>query len=251
MRTSQTKQNGSSYIDSEKIYHSFNRTNNKEPLFKCDHDHQLFLDTINNYLSPYLDFITHNLIYNHFHFMYKVKSIYDIDNYLESLKPKDIVKTQLKFINSDKSIDYVDALLMNQFRRASISYAEKHNFVHGRKGNLFYKNMSTVCVDRPYSQLVTMRYINCNTIKHKMDILPSEYEWSSYNDFFGKGKGIINKELALSFFENLADFKSFHEEYIELHAAYLLKQNEIQDLEAKVIPSHLRKIENGKNKKPL
>jgi REP element-mobilizing transposase RayT len=55
------------------VHHVFNRTNNKERLFKTRENYLYFLRKYDEYLSPYLDTLAWCLIPNHFYLHVKVK----------------------------------------------------------------------------------------------------------------------------------------------------------------------------------
>ena len=76
----------------DSIYHVYNRTNNKEPLFKTDENRFYFLRQYAKYLEPFLDTFCWTLLPNHFHFLVRVKDSDTIKEYLktipyEQLKP--------------------------------------------------------------------------------------------------------------------------------------------------------------------
>ena len=57
------------------IFHVYNRTNNKEILFKTEENRLYFLKQFAKYLSPFLDTFCWNLLPNHFHFLVQIKSM--------------------------------------------------------------------------------------------------------------------------------------------------------------------------------
>ena len=62
-------------MQSGHFYHIFNRTNNKEPLFRSAADRRFFLLKYKQYLSPYLHTFAYCLLGNHFHLLVQVKDI--------------------------------------------------------------------------------------------------------------------------------------------------------------------------------
>ena len=58
----------------DNIYHIYNRTNNKELLFKSDENRRFFLGRFKHYLSSYPDTYYWCLLPNHFHFLIRVKA---------------------------------------------------------------------------------------------------------------------------------------------------------------------------------
>ena len=66
-------------------YHVYNRTNNKELLFRLDENRLFFLRQYAKYLEPYLDTFCWALLPNHFHFLVRIKSNENIKNYLKTI----------------------------------------------------------------------------------------------------------------------------------------------------------------------
>lgn len=60
-------------MEAGKFYHVYNRTNNKELLFKEHENYFFFLRKYKQYLSSYIDTYAYCLMPNHFHFLIKVK----------------------------------------------------------------------------------------------------------------------------------------------------------------------------------
>ncbi len=56
------------------IFHVYNRTNNRELLFRSDDNYLYFLKQYDKYLHPFLDTYCWNLMPNHFHLLVRVKS---------------------------------------------------------------------------------------------------------------------------------------------------------------------------------
>ncbi len=60
-------------FDFEKVYHIYNKTNNKELLFCTAENHRYFLQQYLLYISPIADTYSWSLLPNHFHFIIKIK----------------------------------------------------------------------------------------------------------------------------------------------------------------------------------
>jgi len=97
----------------ESIYHIYNKTNNKELLFRSDENFLYFLFLYAKYISPFADTFAWNLLPNHFHLMVRIKKENEVEKYIINL-PLDIqTKTEkLYLINKD-----INTLIENEFKR--------------------------------------------------------------------------------------------------------------------------------------
>jgi len=84
------------------IFHVYNRTNNKELLFKSAENKLFFLRQYQKYLHPFLDTFCWNLLPNHFHFLVRIKSTEEIKKYLQGLQPRALKPIEKKYLD-DKS----------------------------------------------------------------------------------------------------------------------------------------------------
>lgn len=64
----------------EHIYHVYNRTVDKKPMFTSDENYAFFIRQFDKYLSDYVNIYACNLIGNHFHFMIQIKDLSDLTN---------------------------------------------------------------------------------------------------------------------------------------------------------------------------
>lgn len=223
-------------ICSEGVFHSFNRTNNKELLFKKEQHYIMFLQTIKEFLAPFVRFLAHNLIPNHFHFAYQVRTINEMEAVINTIKPRKHCKKMIAFLAADDKEIRVDWLITNQWRKAFISYAKKVNFKINRKGNLFNQNFETTAAHTETDIRQLIRYINFNTVKHDMDVDPMVYNWSSFSDYFKRidNESLIDVELGLQYFDHIDEFIEYHFEFGHLYKRYKQHQQEIKRLKAQL-----------------
>ena len=125
------------------IYHVFNRTNNKELLFRSDENYRFFLRKYDEYLSPYLDTFAWCLIPNHFHFLVRVKSIQIIKRSVATIEIP--TQSEKQFISGKVS---VSQFIEHIFKRFFQSYALAFNKMYNRQGNLFYKTFKRAEVNK-------------------------------------------------------------------------------------------------------
>ena len=60
------------------IYHVYNQTNNKEPMFHTVGNRIRFLRNLEKYVAPFAHIFAYNLLGNHFHLLIEVLSKEDL-----------------------------------------------------------------------------------------------------------------------------------------------------------------------------
>ena len=185
------------------LYHVYNRTNNKELLFRNDTDRFLFLRRFNFYTAPFLETISWNLQLNHFHFYVRIKSFEEINNYLITRDSDELCITEKKFLKQNVSLHN---LIDNVFKRLFISYTTRFNKIHNRKGNLFHRPFKHVVTDKDSQFTQTVIYINANAVKHKLVKDISDYQWSSYHDIISENPTTLLRREILDWFGGKSQF---------------------------------------------
>lgn len=99
------------------VYHLYNRSINRELLFREEKDYRLFLEKVVKYLWNYLEFYAYCLIPNHFHFLVSVKTK---DREIELILENEKTKCAKLFLENKISIN---KFLEDQFRRLFSSHA--------------------------------------------------------------------------------------------------------------------------------
>jgi len=184
----------------ETIFHIYNRGNNKEKIFFDDQDYRAFLfrlglcfgfteEELNKeklIAIPYsrirITSINKNnfklhafcLMPNHFHLM--IEQIGNIP-------------------------------ISNLMLKTCTSYAKYINKKYKRIGHIFQDQFKAVLIEDNPQLMWTSAYIHMNAVKNKIVKHPSEYMWSSYNDY-AKERNllIVNKELLISTFGDIENF---------------------------------------------
>ena len=78
-------------FENDGIYHVYNRTVDRKPMFTSSENYAYFIRQFDKYLSNYIKIYAYNLLGNHFHFMIKVNDLTDsttfqkLSNLLESV----------------------------------------------------------------------------------------------------------------------------------------------------------------------
>lgn len=191
-------------FEEHKIYHVFNRTNNKEKLFLSDENHRFFLKKYSEYLSPFSETIVWCLLSNHFHFLIRIKSSEIIKADLSSRDIEFLSASEKDFLKEDITLS---ELVERAFKRFFQSYALAFNKVHKRKGNLFYKPFKRLEVADESHFTQAIIYIHTNPSKHGFTKDFSTWQWSSYKTILtGKESEILN------WFGGIDQFIKLHQE---------------------------------------
>ena len=192
------------------IYHVFNRTIARQPLFLSLHDYrrayaltdyyrynhppirfshvQLFTNTVMNQYYQRLEknhdcrvkIISFCFMPNHFHFLLQQHIENGIQAFMSDLQN---------------------------------SYAKYFNQRHDRSGALFQSSFKGLHLETQEQMLHVARYIHLNPITS--NILKSidnleTFEWSSYYDYLGKrSHSFVDRTQLMNEFRSIADFKTF------------------------------------------
>ena len=92
------KQNYTANFYDEGIFHVYNRTNNKELLFRSDENRLYFLRQYHKYLHPFLDTFCWNLLPNHFHFLVRIKRSEEIKKHLKTIATRSLKPIERKYL---------------------------------------------------------------------------------------------------------------------------------------------------------
>lgn len=159
---------------SNNLYHLYNRSINKEILFKEGDDYLRFLAMTRKQLLENCNILGWCLMPNHFHFL-----IYINDN---SILKKKVGGLELQ-------------ALQIGIRNLLSSYSKYYNFRYNRKGNLFQQKTKSKLVESDAFQVLC--YIHQNPWKAGLVTEMEEWTFSSFRDFIGMRNGTLcNIQLA-------------------------------------------------------
>ena len=100
------------------------------------------------------------------------------------------------------------------------SYAMYINRKHKRVGHIFQDQFKAVLIESDPQLMWTSAYIHMNPVKDGLVKHPSEYIWSSYNDYVnGRGLPIVHTDFLKSTF---IDIDNFEKETISLTSRGIL-----------------------------
>nr|WP_315424423.1 hypothetical protein [uncultured Pedobacter sp.] len=184
-----------------KFYHIYNRSIDRQPLFKSDANYRFFLNKFDQYLSNVLDVYAFCLLGNHFHLLIQVKES------LASIDP-----------NGDFS---VHDIVSKQFRIFFQSYALAFNIQHKRIGTLFQTPFKRAEINDEFYLIRLIYYIHANPQTHKLVADFREWKWSSYKRILLETDTKLKKQEVLDWFGGKAEYLKFHS---DIHEAILFDE---------------------------
>ena len=190
------------------IYHIYNKTNNRELLFRKDENYYFFLRQYIQYISPFVETYAWNLLPNHFHFIIKIKPEVAITSFLTELPIEKRTKSEQHFL-SDKDIN---TLIEMTFKRFFISYAMAFNLMFKRTGNLFYRTFNRVEILKDSHFTHALVYVHANAQKHKLVKEFTSYPWSSYHSIISDKTTKLLRDELIEWFGSKEMFIKIHKE---------------------------------------
>jgi len=147
-------------LETNKYFHIYNRSINKELLFKTEENYIYFLKKYRYYFDSEFDTICYCLMPTHFHILVKVKG-------------SETDKIKKKF---------------GVFLRA---YTRAFNNKFERNGNLFQQHTKSKIIEEDKYFITLVTYIHQNPIRSGLVEKQEDWKFSSFNDFVGFRNGSL------------------------------------------------------------
>jgi len=195
------------------FFHVICKSIEKRKLFQTDFDKLFFLQRYVDFITGFADTYAYNLLTNHVHLLIHVKSISEIVENLSHYNPKELTRTQSKFLNGNKD-ELLHELIEQQFNRLCISYARTYNIKKNESGHLFLRPFKRVAVENDFHLTQLMVYIHANSIKHGISADFTNDKWSSYRSILSSFPTFIERDKVLNWFGNRENFIKTHKEQI-------------------------------------
>ena len=191
------------------IYHVFNRSIAKQPIFMSNKDYQRAIEVF-----KYYQFAKPPL---RFSFYYRLQKDQKVKFIEELLKSANSIVDILCFCLMPNHFHFLlknlkDSGINKFMSNFQNSYAKYFNTKTGRTGSLFQQNFKAVRVESDEQLTHVSRYIHLNPITAYLINSVEElidYPWSSYPEYISKGKSNLNKDLVLGNFRSINDYKKF------------------------------------------
>lgn len=192
------------------IYHVFNRSVAKQPIFITNRDYQRAMETINFYRFSNLP-----LSFSHYERLaQKIKTVV-----LESIQTTDRKQISiLAYCLMPNHFHFqieqlIGSGIHNFLRNLQNSYAKYFNTKRDRSGALFQSMFKAVRIESDEQLVHVNRYIHLNPLTSYVIREPKElekYPWCSFKEYLENDtNNIVDKEKVLSYFKSPTDFKKF------------------------------------------
>lgn len=191
------------------IYHVFNRSIARQPIFKTQLDHKRIIDIINFYRHD-----TKPLRFSHFKRL-PVEQKKDIleeyaknHKYLVEIYAYCIMPNHFHFLL--KAVQ--DSGISIFMRNLQHSYSNYFNIKNNRTGSLFQSMFKAIRIETDEQLFHVSRYIHLNPATSFIISIEAleTYQWSSFKDFINKAnEGMINKQYIYDNFKSVGEYKKF------------------------------------------
>ena len=182
-------------LESDHIYHIYNRGIDGCNLFYEEANYTTFLETYAKYASPAMDTLAYCLLGNHFHFLVRIKSEEE--------------RTQLREKSSPKG-KHITLNPSRQLGHLFNTYANFFNKKYNRTGSLFEEAFERKKVNSD-SYLTTMiDYIHKNPVKHRFTDTFEDYPHSSYQSHLSEKATKLDRKYVLEWFGGKNELQKFH-----------------------------------------
>lgn len=166
-------------------YHIYNRSNNRELLFKEHENYLFFLRKFGDYLKMHVDTYAYCLMPNHFHFLIRINELTNQDD------------------------------LILAFKNFFISYVKSINEKYSRTGSLFQAKFKKKQVEEEHYLTGLIHYIHSNPIKAGLCKNFVDWPYSSYSSLISEKFTHLKREEVLDWFNGKEDFVTFHQQNID------------------------------------
>jgi len=165
------------HLTEGKIYHVYNRGNNRKAIFLEPENYPYFLTGIKRYIIPCCDLIAWCLMPNHFHFLIHANS-----SSVSIIKDGSFERQQFS----------------QGIKQLLSSYTKAINKQHRRTGSMFQQKTKAVCVTESVNHDITaFHYIHQNPMKAGLVKKMEDWEFSSFIDYLGmRQETLCNLNLA-------------------------------------------------------
>lgn len=175
------------------IYHIYNKTNNRMPLFYSRDNYLFFLEKFKHHISPFCSILAWCLMPTHFHLMVYVNKT-TIDNRKEDLNSS-IGKMLSSYTRSIQKQQKITGSIFQNHTKAKCL-----NQIEGISPNYWQTEFGTeinIEQDHQNYPLVCFNYIHMNPVVDRMVHSPDDWEFSSYRDYFnGRNGKLIDYDRA-------------------------------------------------------
>ena len=201
-------------------YHIFNRGNNRENIFREERNYYFFMQRYAKYIEPVADTYAYCLLQNHFHFLVRIKTEEEQEEYFAKTQTPKVLET-FRVLEPSQ-----------QFSNLFNAYAKAFNKTYNRTGSLFEHPFGRVEVttDAYFIQLIA--YIHQNPQRHGFVDDFRDWPFSSFHALASEQQTRLQRDDVLDWFSGLEGFFAYHETEVDpIRIAVLLLEEDPKGLE--------------------
>ena len=192
-------------IEADCFYHIYNRGINGVNIFRSERNYLFFLNKISKFLIPVCDIYAYCLMSNHFHFLVKVKSDFELES---------LVKAARTGLHSPQNI------FSKQFANIFNSYSQAFNKENSRHGSLIESPFKRKLIRSEEYLINTIIYIHQNPQSHSITDDFSTYNFSSYQSILSNSKTLLKRDEVVELFDSKENFIMSHKKAVDLDCEF-------------------------------
>jgi putative transposase len=196
-----------------KLYHVFNRGNNRHNIFVNDEDYLHFLKLYALYIETVADTFAWCLMKNHFHVLVRIR-YFDEIGYLDSksVKSSDLYLKWKTHFPDNPDMNYsTKPRPERQFQHLFSAYSKWFNKRHNRSGSLFENTFDRKLINHQKYFRNMIVYIHQNPIKHGFADHILDYPWTSYLTVLSSMGTRLKRQAVIDGFSDIQTFENEHQ----------------------------------------
>jgi putative transposase len=186
-------QNKLEALQPDTFYHIYNRANGSELLFLRDENYLFFLRKYEEYISPICHTYCYCLMPNHFHFLVRIKSEKEIEQFFNKKVSASKTLQGFKTLEGLAKQNSISKLLSQQYSHSFNAYTQAINKQDHRKGSLFMHPFKRKKITDSKYLLNLVKCIHYNPIEAKLASGLSNWKFSSYESLISENPTLLNK----------------------------------------------------------
>jgi putative transposase len=196
------------------IVHVYNRGNNRDDIFRDEQDYRAFLFRLGLGLGfDNKELVEHPLTsvpYSRIRITNSKRDCFKLHAF-------SLMKNHFHILIEQCSDISVSKLIL----KALTSYAKYFNKRYGRVGHIFQDQFKSVVVESDAQLLWVSSYIHMNPVKDGLVNHPSQYKWSSYNDYANKRNlPLVTTDFLIDTFGSK---ENFEKQTLEIQESFVSK----------------------------
>lgn len=199
-------------LEPDCFYHIYNRANGNEKLFLNDKNYTYFLERFKSYILPIAEIYAYCLMPNHFHFLVRIKSENEIDDFIDKRSNHSSKTLQgFRTLEGLAKQDATSKFLTQQFSHFFNAYTQAFNKVNSRKGSLLMHPYKRKRITSETYLIKLIHYIHYNPVEAGLCSTCFDWKFSSYSAIVSAKPTLVKTMEVLELFHDLENFKSTHQ----------------------------------------